>query len=116
MLGVDIVSLKEIEKVYVKHGTAFLEKILVPAEIAELKRSGGRVFIRLLGYYFAAKEAIFKACGDAQLGWAEINISGINKIPNVQIKRPSFAHNISLTFSFSRDMVIAQALVTPSKV
>ncbi len=113
MIGIDIVDIDQIRHVHAKHGAAFLQKILNPEEIAELSGVSERVFPRVLGQYFAAKEAIFKACGDERISWTHITVTGITKIPRVLIKRPGFDRKIMLTFSFDRAMVIAQALVSP---
>jgi len=112
MIGIDIVDIRQIKAVYDKHGRHFLDKILTPREISDLLKCNPRVFSRRLGYYFAAKEAVFKACGDNYLGWKDIIVRRINPTPVIEIQKSGFAPKISLTFSATRDMVIAQAVIT----
>jgi holo-[acyl-carrier protein] synthase len=60
-VGTDIVQLARIEQVHGKFGERFVERLLLPAELAafqEQKRP-----LRFLAMRFAAKEAIVKAMG-----------------------------------------------------
>lgn len=60
-IGTDIVQLARIEQVHGKFGERFVERLLLPAELAafqEQKRP-----LRFLAMRFAAKEAIVKAMG-----------------------------------------------------
>jgi holo-[acyl-carrier protein] synthase len=60
-IGTDIVQLARIEQVHEKFGERFVERLLLPAELAafqEQKRP-----LRFLAMRFAAKEAIVKAMG-----------------------------------------------------
>ncbi len=111
MLGIDIVDIEQVKSVYDKHGRHFLDKILTPKEISDLLKSNPRVFFQRLGYYFAAKEAVFKACGDAKLGWKDIILRRIRPTPVIEIQKSDFQARIILTFSSTRDMVMAQAVV-----
>jgi len=112
MLGIDIVDIEQIKVVYDKHGRHFLDKILTPREINDLLKCSPKIFFHRLAYYFAAKEAVFKACGDSHLGWKDIIIRRMNPHPEVEIQRSDFRSKISLTFSATRDIVIAQAVVS----
>jgi holo-[acyl-carrier protein] synthase len=60
-IGTDIVQLARIEQVHEKFGERFVERLLLPAELAAFqchKRP-----LRFLAMRFAAKEAIVKAMG-----------------------------------------------------
>ena len=59
MIGIDIVSIERIEKMYDRFGQKGLERFLLPQEIASASR------METLAGYWAAKEAIAKAlkCG-----------------------------------------------------
>lgn len=64
-IGLDIVELDRIERLYQRHGEAFVRKICREGEAQPRK---GRAMIEHLGGLFAAKEAGLKALGT---GWAE---------------------------------------------
>jgi len=111
MIGIDVVEIDQIKNIYEKHGRAFLDKILTVEETDELLRLHCRVLPRALGIYFAAKEAIFKAVSDDNLSWKDIVLENIMAQPRIHIRRDGWHKKISLTFSFTRDIVMAQALV-----
>ena len=60
-IGVDVLQVERIEKVFNKHGQRFLDHLLMPQERAQLERTARP--IRFLAMRFAAKEAIVKAMG-----------------------------------------------------
>ncbi|MGH8456917.1 MAG: holo-ACP synthase [Stenotrophobium sp.] len=60
-IGVDILRLERMQKVWTRHGERLPEKILCEAELAEFARSKNPV--RFLAMAFAAKEACVKALG-----------------------------------------------------
>ena len=64
-IGTDLVSLSRIEDSYRRFGRHFVERILMPAEVAIFDRLPDREprRIRFLAQRFAAKEAIVKALG-----------------------------------------------------
>lgn len=57
MIGIDIVSIERIDKIYKKYGKAFLQKFLNSSEISLAKNS------QSIAGFFAAKEALSKALG-----------------------------------------------------
>jgi len=60
-IGVDVLEAARVQRVYERHGEHFVERLLMPAERAQLgltKRTE-----RFLAMRFAAKEAIVKAMG-----------------------------------------------------
>lgn len=61
-IGVDILRLERMEKVYARHGQRLVEKILCAAEQKELQ-ARPRKPARVLAMAFAAKEAFVKALG-----------------------------------------------------
>ncbi len=111
MLGIDIVDIARVEKIYQKHGNLFLEKILTAPEIKQLDRSKNKQFFKNLSCYIACKEAIFKACSSDQLDWREICIENIELKPRILINRPNFKKRISLSFTASKNTVLSQALI-----
>jgi holo-[acyl-carrier protein] synthase len=60
-IGTDIVQLARIEQVHGKFGERFVERLLLPAELAAFQ--GQNRPLRFLAMRFAAKEAIVKAMG-----------------------------------------------------
>ena len=60
-IGVDVLEAARIQKVYARFGEHFVERLLMPAERAQLSKT--RRTERFLAMRFAAKEAIVKAMG-----------------------------------------------------
>jgi holo-[acyl-carrier protein] synthase len=60
-IGIDVLKVERIERVFNKHGGRFVEHLLLPAERGQLERTARPV--RFLAMRFAAKEAIVKAMG-----------------------------------------------------
>lgn len=60
-IGVDVLEAARIQKVYARYGDHFIERLLMPAERAQLSRT--KRTERFLAMRFAAKEAIVKAMG-----------------------------------------------------
>ena len=70
--GVDITEVRRIRQAVEKWGDDFLKRIFTKTEIANAKTKTS--FYQHLAGRFAAKEAIFKAAGDNQLSWQDIQI------------------------------------------
>jgi holo-[acyl-carrier protein] synthase len=73
--GIDIIEVARIASSYEKHGERFVNRILLPEEIAYCLAH--RQPAPFLAVRFAAKEAISKAFGTgigAQLGWQDMEI------------------------------------------
>ena len=60
-IGVDVLEAARIRKVYEKYGEHFIERLLMPAERAQMAKTKRKE--RFLAMRFAAKEAIVKAMG-----------------------------------------------------
>jgi holo-[acyl-carrier protein] synthase len=60
-IGVDVLEAARVHKVYERHGEHFVERLLMPAERAQLAMTKRKE--RFLAMRFAAKEAIVKAMG-----------------------------------------------------
>lgn len=65
-VGLDIVALDRIDRLWTRYGARLVGRLLTPAELAAIEASGDPV-ARLAGRW-AAKEAVLKALGT---GWAE---------------------------------------------
>ena len=60
-IGVDVLEAARIKKVFDKYGEHFVERLLMPAERAQMAKTKRKE--RFLAMRFAAKEAIVKAMG-----------------------------------------------------
>jgi len=60
-IGVDVLEAARVKKLYAKYGEHFVERLLMPAERAQLSKT--KRTERFLAMRFAAKEAIVKAMG-----------------------------------------------------
>jgi holo-[acyl-carrier protein] synthase len=60
-IGVDVLEAARIKRVHEKYGAHFVERLLMPAERAQLSKT--KRTDRVLAMRFAAKEAIVKAMG-----------------------------------------------------
>jgi holo-[acyl-carrier protein] synthase len=60
-IGVDVLEAARIKRVHEKYGAQFVERLLMPAEHAQLSKT--KRTDRFLAMRFAAKEAIVKAMG-----------------------------------------------------
>jgi holo-[acyl-carrier-protein] synthase len=112
MIGIDIVDVGRIEALYQRHGSVFLEKILNEDEIKELPAERARNFFKKLCCYIAAKEAIYKANANGDLGWKDIIIHNISGVPVIYIKKSDVSQNVKLTCAINKDMVISYAWMT----
>ena len=60
-IGVDVIEAARVKKLYEKYGDHFVERLLMPAERAQMAKTKRKE--RFLAMRFAAKEAIVKAMG-----------------------------------------------------
>jgi holo-[acyl-carrier protein] synthase len=70
--GVDITEVKRLRQAIEKWGNAFLDRVFTDEELENAKTRGS-LYQHLAGR-FAAKEAVFKALGDAHLNWKDVQI------------------------------------------
>ncbi len=110
--GVDIIEVRRIKDAVERHGKAFLERIFTDRE---LECAGKRS--NLYQYYagrFASKEAVFKALGDKDLNWKDVQVL------NDQDGRPHCTLlnsaqdkvDIHLSISHIKNYAVANAIVT----
>jgi holo-[acyl-carrier protein] synthase len=60
-IGIDVLKVDRVERVYEKHGERFLSHLLMPEERVQFERTARPV--RFIAMRFAAKEAIVKGMG-----------------------------------------------------
>ena len=70
--GVDITEVRRLRQAVEKWGQDFLRRIFTAEELKNAKNKSS--FYQHLAGRFAAKEAIFKALGDKNLGWQDVQI------------------------------------------
>ena len=110
--GVDITEVRRIRQAAEKWGDDFLERIFTKAEIKNAKTKAS--FYQHLAGRFAAKEAIFKAVGDSQLSWQDIQIHNDQEGKPVCIFLNGRGKDINVVISIShvKTYAVANAVVT----
>jgi holo-[acyl-carrier protein] synthase len=110
--GVDITEVKRLRQAVEKWGEAFLGRVFTKVEIKNAKKRVS-MYQHLAGR-FAAKEAIFKAMGDSQLSWQDLEILNHEdgrpycRMLNPKIKKA----DILISISHVKNYATAFAIVT----
>lgn len=114
-IGVDVVYLKRIEKVYSEYGDRFLNRIFTTTEIANIppKRK-----IEFISGRFALKEAIIKAASPAFISFNDIEIIASNSgKPYVNTMEKIFSKiglkdgRLHISISHDADIAIGFAII-----
>ena len=109
--GVDITEVKRLRDAVQKWGDDFLRKIFTPLE---LKNARTRISMHQhLAGRFAAKEAVFKALGDKNIKWHDLEIiNDSDGKPHCKILNHK-GNNIEVKVSIShvKSYAVAQAIV-----
>jgi holo-[acyl-carrier protein] synthase len=110
--GVDITEVRRIRLAVEKWGDDFLNRIFTQAELKNAKTKAS--FYQHLAGRFAAKEAIFKAAGDNQLSWQDIQIDNDKEGKPVCLFLNGRGKNITACISIShvKTYAVANAIVT----
>ncbi|MGB6102683.1 MAG: holo-ACP synthase [Pusillimonas sp.] len=94
-IGVDLLRLDRIERVYARHGEKFVHRILGPQEIEKFRlrhQRDPRRGIRFLATRFAAKEAFSKAIGlgmHSPMTWSRMQtLNEPGGKPRIQLSEP----------------------------
>ncbi len=113
--GVDITEVRRLRQAAEKWGDDFLGRIFTTRELSAARTRVS--FFQHLAGRFAAKEAVFKALGDATLGWKDVEIlndeSGKPRCAILNKKGDSVA--VSVSISHVKSYAVASALVTQKK-
>ncbi|MDD5431769.1 MAG: holo-ACP synthase [Candidatus Omnitrophica bacterium] len=110
--GVDITEVQRLRKVVEKWGKSFLERVFTKNELENAKTRGS--FYQHLAGRFAAKEAVFKAVGDPNLNWKDVEIINdkqgkpVCKILNGRADKLL----VLLSISHVKNYAVANAVVT----
>ena len=110
--GVDITEVRRIRQAVEKWGDDFIKRVFTKDEIKNAKTRTS--FYQHLAGRFAAKEAIFKAAGDKELSWQDIQILNdsdgkpICKFLNGRGKNI----NVHISISHVKTYAVANAVIT----
>ena len=110
--GVDITEVTRLKRAVEKWGEAFLNRVFTEEELANAKTRGS-LYQHLAGR-FAAKEAVFKALGDADLSWKDVQILNDKEgKPSCKILN-SRGKGVDVVVSIShvKNYAVANAIVT----
>ena len=108
--GIDIIEVDRIKRAVERWGDGFLSHVFTPAEI-EHARKYKFPFPHYAGR-FAAKEAIFKAMGMADLSWHDVTIlNDADGKPFCQDNNKKFKHRLLISISHCKDYAVASAIV-----
>jgi len=114
-IGIDLIEINRIEKVFKRKGNRFLKKILTDYEI-ELCPVNRK--IEYIAGRFAAKEAVAKALGTGlgkELEWKDIEILNENNgKPNVKIRNnvwDSKGFHTHISISHTKSLAIAKVII-----
>lgn len=110
--GVDITEVRRIRQAVEKWGDDFLKRVFTQEEIENAKTKTS--FYQHLAGRFAAKEAIFKAVGDSQLSWQDIQIHNDQAGKPVCLFLNGKGKKVSVQISIShvKTYAVANAVVT----
>ncbi len=110
--GVDITEVRRIRQAVEKWGQDFLKRVFTEEEIKNAKTKAS--FYQHLAGRFAAKEAIFKAVGDNQLSWQDIQIHNDHEGKPVCLFLNGRGKNINAHISIShvKTYAVANAVIT----
>jgi len=110
--GVDITEVRRIRQAVEKWGNDFLKRIFTETEIINAKTKTS--FYQHLAGRFAAKEAVFKAVGDTQLSWQDIQIHNdqTGKPVCIFLNGKGVDIKVQISISHVKTYAVASAVVT----
>ncbi len=110
--GVDITEVTRLRKAIERWGKEFLNRVFTSEELENAKTRGS-LYQHLAGR-FAAKEAIFKAMGDAKLSWKDLEILNDKdgKPHCVILNGRGKAVDVHISISHVKNYAVANAIIT----
>lgn len=110
--GMDITEVRRIKQAHEKWGEDFLQRVFTKNEIKNAKTKTS--FYQHLAGRFAAKEAVFKAAGDKELSWQDIQIHNDAEGKPICLFLNGKGKNISVHISIShvKTYAVANAIIT----
>ena len=109
-IGVDIVSVKRVERLFERYGSRFLKKILPEGSDYCIEKRKGELF-GCIAARFALKEATVKALNQAgyKVGIKDVQVNDGGKELRLTVK--DLSPHIKLLFSISHEKEFAVAVV-----
>jgi len=113
--GVDITEVSRLRKAVEKWGEEFLNRIFTDEELENAKTRGS-LYQHLAGR-FAAKEAVFKALGDANLSWKDVQILNDKegKPHCVILNGRNKKIGVHISISHVKNYAVANAIITEKR-
>ncbi|HEX8184186.1 MAG TPA: holo-ACP synthase [Blastocatellia bacterium] len=119
-IGIDIVEIARIEKVFSRRGERFRNRVFTEGEIAYCEGRTSRM--ESYAARFAAKEAVMKALGTGWgegVGWRDIEVGRAETgAPTIRLHRRALermseigARKAHLSLTHSRDIAMAQVIL-----
>ena len=110
--GVDITEVKRLRQAVEKWGDSFLGRVFTKEELENAKTRGS-LYQHLAGR-FAAKEAVFKALGDAALNWRDVQILNDKegKPHCVILNSKAKKLDVHISISHVKTYAVASAIIT----
>jgi holo-[acyl-carrier protein] synthase len=111
--GVDITEVSRLRRAVGRWGEVFLNRIFTPEELRVAKARKAMMFQHLAGR-FAAKEAVFKALGDKNLAFKDLEIVNDPEGKPVCRLRNGKGRDCSVLVSIShvKNYAVASAIIT----
>ncbi len=111
--GVDIIEVRRIKKAIDKHGDGFLKRIFTNKELENAKARSSAIYQHLAGR-FAVKEAIFKALGDKEIGFQDVEVlnDAQGKPYCCLLNRNRDKLSINISISHIKNYAVASAIIT----
>lgn len=110
--GVDITEVRRLRQAIEKWGEEFLNRVFTEEELENAKTRGSP-YQHLAGR-FAGKEAVFKALGDSNLNWKDVQILNDKEGKPSCVILNGKAKNIDVHISIShvKTYAVASAIIT----
>ena len=110
--GVDITEVRRLRQAVEKWGDDFLNRIFTKEELENAKKSGS-LYQHLAGR-FAAKEAVFKALGDKDLTWKDVQVLNDKegKPICVLLNGKGGKKDVHISISHVKTYAVANAVIT----
>jgi len=113
--GVDITEVKRLRQAVEKWGDIFLDRVFTKEELDNAKTRGS-LYQHLAGR-FAAKEAVFKALGDMELSWKDVQILNTRegKPECLVLNGKGRKIEVHISISHVKNYAVASAIITQKK-
>jgi holo-[acyl-carrier protein] synthase len=110
--GVDITEVRRMRQAVEKWGEEFLDRIFTQKELENAKKRGS--IYQYLAGRFAAKEAVFKALGDAKLRFQDVQILNDKegKPECLVLNGKAKKKQVYVSISHVKNYAVASAIIT----